>query len=85
MTRHGGAVVLARRPWDEGLVADVQQLRRDAEARHTEVDLLVATLRDHVRDLRIERERLRAEIARLRDDARRESSHWLWRGAKPNR
>jgi hypothetical protein len=80
-----GALVPARPPWREDLAAEVRQLRANARARYSEVDLLVAALRDHVRDLQIERTRLRAEIRRLRDDARRESATWLRRGSKPNR
>jgi len=85
VSRAGRSAVFSRPPRREALAADLRQLRVDAAARHTELDLLVAALRDHVRDLRIERERLLAEIARLRDDARRNSARWLHHGSKPNR
>lgn len=45
--------------------AEVQQAREDAIARYTEVDLLVAALREHVADLRLERDRLVEENQRL--------------------
>ncbi len=67
------------------LAVEARMLRDEARARYGEVDLLVAALRDHVKDLRIERDRLLTEVARLRDDARRTSAAWLSRGAKPNR
>lgn len=47
------------------LAAEVQQVREDAVARYTEVDLLVAALREHVADLRLERDRLLGENQRL--------------------
>lgn len=50
----------------ENLRDEVLRLRRDAERRYTEMDLLVAALNDHIADLRGERDRLVAEIARLR-------------------
>ncbi|MBI2766708.1 MAG: hypothetical protein HYX53_12485 [Chloroflexi bacterium] len=76
----GGVVPAPRR---HALAGEAGRLRREAQARYTEVDLLVVTLRDHVRDLQVERERLLDEIARLRDTARRESAVWMWRGQRP--
>lgn len=67
------------------LALEARVLREEAQARYTEVDLLVAALRDHIKDLRFERDRLLTEVAHLRDDARRNSAAWLWRGAKENR
>jgi hypothetical protein len=75
------AVVAA--PRRHGLASEAGRLRRDAQARYTEVDLLVVTLRDHVRDLQLERDRLLDEIARLRDTSRREAAAWMWRGQRP--
>lgn len=72
---------------DEGaaVVHDIRRLRRDAERSYAEVDLVIAALRDNLRDLRIERDRLEREVARLQDDIRRATTPWLGRGAKPNR
>ena len=67
------------------LALEARTLREEARARYGEVDLLVAALRDHINDLRIERDRLLTEVAHLRDDARRTGATWLSRGAKPNR
>ena len=67
------------------LAVEARMLRDEARARVGEVDLLVAALRDHINDLRIERDRLLTEVAHLRDDARRTSAAWLSRGTKPNR
>ncbi|MFN0094229.1 MAG: hypothetical protein ACKVVT_05550 [Dehalococcoidia bacterium] len=60
-------------------------MREFATRRYTEVDLLVVAMRDHIADLQIERDRLLSEVARLRDDSRRERASWLARGTKPNR
>jgi hypothetical protein len=67
------------------LAIEVASLRSAAEAGYSEVDLLVAALREHIQDLRQERDRLLAEVAHLRDDARRSNAGWLWRGSKENR
>jgi septation ring formation regulator EzrA len=67
------------------LARDVTALRDLAERRYSEVDLLVAALREHVADLQHERDRLLSEVARLRDDTRRDRAAWLTRGTKPNR
>lgn len=72
---------------DEGaaVIHDIRRLRRDAERSYAEVDLVIAALRDNLRDLRIERDRLEREVARLQDDIRRATTPWLGRGTKPNR
>jgi hypothetical protein len=61
---------------------EVRRLRGEAQSRYTEVDLLVAALREHVRDLRAERDALRAQLVRAAEERRLESSSWLWRGMK---
>ncbi len=71
------------RPAD--LRADIEAVRRDALARVTEMDLLVAALRDHIRDLQAERDQLRAELARLRRERLLEAARWLHRGLQPQR
>ena len=68
-----------------GLAGDARRLREDAQQRYGEVDLLVAALRDHVRDLQLERDRLRAELERVSTQARLRTSDWMWRGMKPAR
>jgi len=72
---------------DEGpaIIHDIRRLRQDARRSYAEVDLVIAALRDNLRDLRIERDRLEREVARLRDDIRRTNTPWLARGTKPNR
>lgn len=62
---------------------EVRQLRAEAQARYGEVDLLVAALRDHIRDLQAERDALRAELARAAEASRLDASRWLWRGTRP--
>jgi hypothetical protein len=77
------ASAVAIRPGDAAI--EVRRLREEARSRYGEVDLLVAALRDHVRDLQAERDALRAELA-VRDEAtRRAGATWLWRGSKANR
>ncbi len=77
------AVVVARQPSD--LVLEVGRLRREATERYTEVDLLVAAMREHIADLRAERDRLAAALEHARDALRRHDSPWLARGQKPPR
>ena len=72
-------------PGRAGIALEAARLRAEAELRYGEADLLVAALRDHIRDLRHERDLLLSEVARLRDDARRTRSPWLERGMKGNR
>lgn len=67
---------------DVEIAAEAAALRAQAEARYSEVHLLVAALQDHVRDLRIERDRLLTENARLREASRRQHASWMWRGLK---
>ncbi len=50
------------------LAADGQRTREAAVAQHAEIDLLVAALREHVADLRLERNRLIEENQRLADE-----------------
>jgi hypothetical protein len=64
---------------------EIGRLRLEATERYTEVDLLVAAMREHIEDLRRERDRLLAELERTRDDLRRRESPWLVRGQKPPR
>jgi hypothetical protein len=82
MKRHAGSrqLIPAGR-----LADDARALRSDAERRYSELHLLAAALQDHIDDLRKERDRLLSEVARLRDDARRERAGWLHRGMKANR
>jgi hypothetical protein len=61
---------------------EVRRLRGEAQVRYSEVDLLVAALRDHVRDLQAERDVLRAQLARAAEERRLEASAWMWRGMK---
>ena len=74
----------------QDLAGETAELRRLAEARYSEVDLLVAALREHIRDLRAERDRLVAELDRTRQDhehlaesLRLSATTWLERGSKP--
>lgn len=66
-------------------IHDLRRLREDAERSYGEVDLVIAALRDNLRDLRIERDRLESEVLRLEDDLRRANTAWLARGTKANR
>jgi septation ring formation regulator EzrA len=81
-----------RRSTHDELLREAAELREVAQSRYSEVDLLVAALREHIADLRAERDRLVAELERsretennLRDEHRRLSSDWMWRGVKPPR
>ena len=85
MSRHSRAIA-PHKPWRrDSLAAEARELREAAEQRYTEVDLVVAALKDHIRDLQIERERLLAQVAQLQDDADRRAATWMWRGQKPVR
>ena len=74
------AVAPSQRRRETGL--ELRRLREEASARYSEVDLLVAALQDHIRDLQAERDALRAQLMAAAEDARRESAAWLWRGSK---
>ena len=52
---------------------------------HTETDLLVAALQDHVRDLQRERATLRNEVEKLRADLSHADSVSMWGRMKPIR
>jgi hypothetical protein len=60
-----GFTIVSAQPRRE-MLQEAQHLRDDALARYTEVDLLVAALREHITDLREERDRLLEENMRLR-------------------
>lgn len=64
---------------------EIRLVREQAIARVTEVDLLVAALRDHIKDLQQERDFLRAELARANDARALSGATWLHRGQKANR
>jgi hypothetical protein len=61
---------------------EIRRLRAEAQARVGEVDLLVAALQDHIKDLRAERDWLRAELARARSAQEIAAAGWLHRGLK---
>lgn len=64
------------------LSAEVRIVREEAARRYTETDLLVAALREHVRDLQAERDRLRAELEAAREAAALADADWFWRGTR---
>lgn len=71
------------------LRAEVLRLRRDAERRYSEMDLLVAALNEHISDLRAERDRLLSDLEQTRQelqDVRQETeflrADWFVRGTK---
>lgn len=79
-----------RRTTHDDLLREAAELREVAQSRYSEVDLLVAALREHIADLRAERDRLVSELERsretetdLREEQRRLTSDWMWRGVKP--
>jgi hypothetical protein len=79
-----------RRSTHDDLLREAAELREVAQSRYSEVDLLVSALREHIADLRAERDRLVTELAHQRakevalvDEQRRISSDWMWRGVKP--
>lgn len=61
---------------------EIRRLRAEAQARVGEVDLLVAALQDHIKDLRAERDWLRAELAHTRSAQEIAAASWLHRGLK---
>jgi hypothetical protein len=64
---------------------ELRLVREQAVARVTEVDLLVAALRDHIKDLQAERDWLRGELARVHEAHRLAGAAWMQRGQKDNR
>ena len=79
-----------RRTTHDDLLREAAELREVAQSRYSEVDLLVAALREHIADLRAKRDRLVSELERsretetdLREEQRRLTSDWMWRGVKP--
>ena len=85
MNAHTTLALAPSAPTRAVIALEAASLRAEAELRYGEVDLLVAALRDHIQDLRHERDVLLSEVARLRDDVRRTRSPWLERGMKGNR
>ncbi|MCC7364627.1 MAG: hypothetical protein IT303_09660 [Dehalococcoidia bacterium] len=85
MSKHTRALALHRPRRNESPAEELHRLREAAERRYTEVDLHVAALKEHIRDLQVEREALLAEVGRLREEAARDDATWLWRGLKPPR
>jgi chromosome segregation ATPase len=76
-------------PGGAQLQAELRRLRGETERRYTEVDLLVAALREHIADLRSERDHLRGEVDRLHArlaalEHREQVMPWLLRGSKGN-
>ncbi len=76
----------------EQLARELREVRQDAVSGSTEVDLLVAAMREHIADLRSERDTLRNQVAQLQtaldvasEERRRVSAQWMWRGTKPLR
>jgi hypothetical protein len=80
---HGARSLTRWTPPSRG--GELARLRDEANARYTELHLLVAVLQENLRDLRLERDTLRAELDAVHDQARRDRATWLWRGVKPNR
>jgi hypothetical protein len=78
------ALVIAP-PGRGDIAIEVRRIREAAQVRYSEVDLLVATLKDHIRDLQRERDHLRAQLAMSHEARRLESAAWLQRGQKPVR
>ncbi len=72
----------ARAPGCGDVGTEIRQLRAEAQARVGEVDLLVAALQDHIKDLRAERDWLRSELARTRSAQEVAAAGWLHRGLK---
>jgi len=67
------------------IATEIRLVRERAVARVTEMDLLVAALRDHIKDLREERDWLRAELSRANEARSLSGATWLHRGQKSNR
>ena len=70
---------------DRGEIAtEIRLVREQAVARVSEMDLLVAALRDHVRDLQAERDYLRTQLAHANARTIVDAMQLL-RGQKANR
>ena len=67
------------------IATETRLVRERAVARVSEVDLLVAALRDHIKDLQAERDWLRAELAKANDARALAGATWMHRGQKHNR
>ncbi|MBK6563356.1 hypothetical protein [Candidatus Amarobacter glycogenicus] len=67
------------------IATEIRLVRERAVARVSEVDMLVAALRDHIKDLQAERDWLRAELAKANDARALAGATWLHRGQKHNR
>ena len=85
MSKQTRALALHRPRRHESVAEELHRLREAATQRYSEVDLLVVALKDHIRDLQLEREALLAEVERLREETMRQDAAWLWRGLKPPR
>ncbi len=73
-------------PPGDDLRAEIARVRTEARARVTEADLLVAALRDHIKDLRRERDYLLAELHAMREERRLErATLFIARGSKGQR
>jgi hypothetical protein len=82
---HHRALVVSPARGCGDLAGEARLLREEAQSRYSEVDLLVAAMRDHIRDLQAERDRLLAELDAIRARTALEATPWLWRGMKPAR
>jgi cell division protein FtsB len=76
----------------EQLARELREVRSKAVAGYTEVDLLIAAMKEHIADLRSERDTLRRQVSQLQDslaavseERRRVTAQWMWRGTKPLR
>lgn len=67
------------------IATEIRLVRERAVARVSEVDMLVAALRDHIKDLQAERDWLRAELAKANDARALAGATWMHRGQKHNR
>ncbi len=73
-------------PPGDDLRTEIARLRTEARARVTEADLLVAALRDHIKDLRQERDWMLAELQAMREERRIErATLFIARGSKGQR
>lgn len=81
--RPESALVPASRRHD--VAVEAGRLRREAERRYSEADLLVAALREHIDDLRSERDRLLAENDALRAQLEHSEASSMWGRFKPPR